>query len=249
MWTAGSNSFYKKLDDDFFTQGLGNRPLWIVGEDREPKKLDKDFFFSFGDEDKQLSKLQQNLVEDMRALKRDAKFVYVHEEANDLWREFQHNIAKKAFHDKSLGGSLKMKLALNALKLATVYSASRFNLHKGDIMIDAEDMERAIKDINMHEQMWQLAIDKMHNLSQDQPTSSHMTDFQKVIYHINRLGGSAKSSDITNATGWFADDWQRIRQTMLDNKLIRFEIIEKEDTLGRLRKSILYKLPKTKKID
>lgn len=249
FWGASSEYFYEKLNQTFFTQGLGNRPLWLVGEDRMPKKLDRDFFFSLGDVDKGLAELRRELNTDLKDIRNSSNLAFITDDANDLWREFQYKMAVEARNTdtKDVAGLLKMKLAFNALKLSIVYSAGHFNLKTGNVVfVDAEDMERAIEDVKVHEKMWQLAMDRQKELAaEDKPTPTHLNDFEKVFrlmrkYYIE-TGKHIQKSQLLRGAKWKAKELNEILDTMTEAKMIKFEVEQFTDSKGRERNLRVYK--------
>lgn len=158
MLGASSRYFYKLLEKDFFTQGTGNRILWIVDVKFNPPKLNaKKFFYQYA-RDNKFNELRDKIVGMMRTIS-EAYGIWIENDAGELWVEFANKIFAQIVKMKEWEGEYSAKVALNALKLSMCYASSRLNIDPVNMIhIEKEDMQRAINDSVKYVQMWKLAM-------------------------------------------------------------------------------------------
>lgn len=195
LLSASSDEFLKLLEEGFFRQGIGNRILWIIENTREPEKLDPDtFFFGKGERDVELEQLVKETVVKLRRLQ-SLEFVFLIQKARELWVDYEYETIQEVRKDKGLEASFKIKQPLNALKLAMIYSASRLNASFDDLMlmVNGEDMQRAIEDTNKYFVMWEKAVTywkrkKEERKQEKQPSSKYeLNDFLEVAIRYKGL--------------------------------------------------------------
>lgn len=217
---ASSEHFYDYLDRDFFTQGLGNRLLWIVEEGYKPKMLSRDFFLSNGDsEDEDLSKLIGEIVDKLLSLETCTEAI-IDDVPSDLWREYQYKLAEDYYKGtKGLSDLYKAKVALNALKFSMCYAGSRMSIGRNNngsyIKVREDDMKRAIEDSTSHMTMYFSAMEEWQKHKSDYATKGHTTDFERVHYLISKFGGSITPSQLQQSTRWNSRESQEIISSMI----------------------------------
>jgi len=159
LLSSSTEYFLNLLKESFFTQGVGNRILWIVETPPEPKRKNEDtFFFGKGEKDVEADKLTKETIENLANLT-SPKDVFILQEARKLWVDYDHKMRYSAYVSKNFKGSFEIKQSLNVLKLGMIYSGSCFNYHEGVITIDKENMKRAIEDTNKYYDMWNKTMD------------------------------------------------------------------------------------------
>lgn len=205
MLSVSSADFFNQLTKRFFTQGLGNRILWIIEKGSEPKMLGEDFFFEIGEEDTEKENLVEGVVKDLRALS-SLKSTFLTKEARVIWMHHEHEIRKTLYGEESMEASFKAKQPLNILKLAMIYAASRKNWNPSApevLIIGKEDMLRAVEDTKIHLGMWYKAIElwqkeKISDRTEERIPSTRyeLLDFVGVGLH----NGSLLSVPLVSAT-------------------------------------------------
>jgi hypothetical protein len=146
MLAASSRYFYKLLDKEFFTQGLGNRILWIVEKKFKPPELEVEKFFYRYARDNKFNSFRNEIVGMMRTIN-EAHGIWIEKDAGQIWIDFANKFFEKIAGMKDYEAEYSAKVALNILKLAMCFSASRLNIDPVNMIhIEKEDMERAIED-------------------------------------------------------------------------------------------------------
>jgi len=199
MLGASSRHFYKLLEDDFFTQGLGNRIMWIVDVKFTPPKLNaKKFFYQYA-RDNKFNELKDKIVGMMRTVS-EAYGIWIENDAGEMWVDFANKIFKQIVKMKEGEGEYSAKVALNALKLAMCYSASRLNISPANMIhIEGEDMQRAIADSVKYVRMWKLAMKQWEKYGKRGKTEQDSMRSSK--YDAEKLTGLAYENGGTICIG------------------------------------------------
>jgi hypothetical protein len=156
LCAAGSTDFYDLLEESFFTQGLGNRILWVTETKIKPTRQDEEEFF-FPDEDVEFEKLKEDIIGKLKQIETLKGWVTLAPGAAKRWCDFEYQYTSTAAN-ASDGGSYIIKIPLNVLKLAMLYSTSKLQIDKGYLWVTEEDMVMAIEDAKNYESMWKDAM-------------------------------------------------------------------------------------------
>jgi hypothetical protein len=220
-YMTGSPFFYQRLEESFFTQGLGNRPLWVIEEPPKPTKLNETFFYDVPD-DPEEDALIKDIVNCLWELQK-AKYFVLAKSADQLWREHEYEMKLKAYNDGGHSGLLLMKIGYNTLKLAMNYAASYRPIHPqhGAISIPKTDMQRAINDMAIHFEMWRKAMGQWGEIILDTPTETHTSDFRKLLREIRRHKGIVKRSTAYNNCNWLVKKFDEILDTLVKMQKIK----------------------------
>ena len=141
MLGASSRHFYSLLEKDFFTQGLGNRILWIVDTKFTPPNLNhKKFFYQCAEDKEKFNKFRDKIVDMMRTIS-ETYGIWIENDAGEMWVDFANKIFTQIVKMKDGEAEYSAKVALNTLKLSMCYSASRLNIDPVNMIhIEGEDM-------------------------------------------------------------------------------------------------------------
>jgi len=187
MLAASSRHFYKLLDMDFFTQGTGNRILWIVEEKFTPPELEADKFFYQYAKDNKFNVFRDKIVGMMRTIS-EASGIWIEKKAGKMWTDFANKIFEDIVKMKDSEAEYSAKVALNVLKLSMCYSASRLNIDPVNMIhINVEDMEMAIEDGKKYLKMWKLAMSQWAKYGKD----TKQDELKSGKYDVEKLVGIA----------------------------------------------------------
>ena len=159
LCASASSYFYRLLDEEFFLQGTGNRIMWITLEAFDSDYLDPSFFGLRGEHDKEFNELVLNVVGKLRRLEevngdKDDNEVELTQKAKVLWCNFHNECEDKKKTSSRNVASYLAKVPMNTLKLAMNYAASRLSIKANILIIQEEDMKRAVDDSKAYEEMW-----------------------------------------------------------------------------------------------
>ncbi|MBI2936951.1 MAG: hypothetical protein HYY22_01960 [Thaumarchaeota archaeon] len=193
---CGSHMTYKVLTEDFFLQGLGCRFLWITEDIPQPEKLPTSFFFDSTEGDKELEELQNEILDQMKLLY-SFEYIFVVSAAGALWLDYDKKIRDQIYEKRRTEGieaSVLSKIKLNALKLSAIYAGARLKYSRDQIlMIDEEDMRRAIDDAEIYLSMWREAMNTWREFTINReekriPSSKYdLADFVRIAKANNGL--------------------------------------------------------------
>lgn len=204
MLAAGSDDFLANMEEEFFTQGLGNRILWNDEPPPPAVKRDAGKYFYEGDLsfDPDQFSLKNDVIGMLKRIE-EVKEVFIQEDAAQIFVNFKYSIecTRKAnpTHEESLVYSYMVKQSLNALKLSMVYALARLNIEAGCLMVTGRDMLKAIEDVQTYYEMrnrimkkWRVMRErrKRENL----PAERHTVD--TVIEAMVDLGGRFTIGDL-----------------------------------------------------
>lgn len=167
LLAASSKDFYRLLDKPFFTQGLGNRILWIIEQDFKPPEINPNKFFYHYAQDNKFTELRNTVVDSMRKIS-ECYGIWIEKPATELWAMYANKVFGDIVGMKDNEAEYSAKVALNSLKLSMCYAASRLNIDlEKMIHIDISDMHRAIEDGKKYLKMWKLAMIQWADFSRD----------------------------------------------------------------------------------
>jgi len=202
LLSASSDYFFKLLTEDFFTQGIGNRILWISEKLPKPKRKDPNsFFFGKGEKDEKLQKLIEETIGKLAKLTQ-VRTAFLTAKARKLWADYDYKIRCEIRDNEELRASFRVKQNKNALKLAMIYSASRLMFHEGVLTIPEEEMRRAIADTEKYYEMWQIIMNKWRR-RKERPTKEKPLPTSKyalldMIEVAKRNGGLTCVNEISD---------------------------------------------------
>lgn len=247
---VSATTFYllkQMKDDDFFLQGTGVRILWDLDTERDELILTPIEAASFfmdsterQDRDKELlafvaelTKIH-NVTQQMADSSLDNLIVLNFDiEAAKLlgmYRVKKLNEAIGIFNKDLLDpdAGFLARLTENAIKLAGIHCISRhftnadFSLELPEI--NGEDVEWAIQKAEYHYQMYLKMKEIRNKIQSDFTTRGHKTDFERVLWIIEKNSGRANITKIMQGTHWLRDDAVKILQAMIDSDHI--DIVE-----------------------
>lgn len=122
---ASTEYFLQILKDNFFMQGLGNRICWSTGNRQldDIHIYDEDFFMG-NESDIEFEQMSDDIIADMRILE-SMKNASLSPQASAIWRQYQYELDVEGHGQTEMIRAFLRKIALNVLKLAMCYAASR----------------------------------------------------------------------------------------------------------------------------
>jgi hypothetical protein len=199
LLAASSRGFYRLLDMDFFIQGTGNRIMWIVEDKFIPPKLDSKSFFYHYAENNEFNEFRDKIVEMMRTIS-EANGIWIENDAGEMWVNFANEIFEAIVAMQDGEAEYSAKVALNTLKLAMCYSASRLNIDSMNMIhIELEDMKRAVEDGIKYVKMWKLAMlqwAKYGKSDEQDRMKSSKYDVEKLVGFAIENGGTTCVSEV-----------------------------------------------------
>jgi len=237
LCACSSEYFYDLLDEDFFTQGTGNRILWITQEMVEPKKINPIRFFFNGEKDDELEVLIDSVIGKLRRLEATAN-AFITGDAAKLWTDFQHEYMIKASHSEGRAGAYCVKLPLNALKLAINYSSSCLHIENNNLFITKEDMKQAIEDVRKYEAMWRETMKQWKNWTEGEKHEKRLTtskyDLRKFLAIGLQCEGKMFSASTIRSMGEYPDKTKVNEIINLGVEKGWFEVVADANTQGKL---------------
>ena len=205
LFSATTETFLMKMDDEFFMQGLGNKVLWVCDNPPEPKKIDHKTFFLPELVNKEWLELMQKVTQYMNYLNNKIMpTVFVTDKAGKIWADFKYDIDCRASNSKGkFDGSFLIKLPLQALRLSAIYSAlrNRFD-EKGLLHIEGEDMQEAIDDLAIFEKQRKTVLEWWSSLRRDSRdqfrVKSSKYDLYDFLSYARDLNGLVTMREISN---------------------------------------------------
>ena len=158
LFGAASHRFLRILDEAFFEQGIGNRPLWI-DEKIEAPLADRDFFLP-DESDAELEALTAETHEAFKILSTLTYAVFGNATGLRNWSNEIRRKLNEGGYSSDMEAGYMAKQVLNVIKLSIVYSASRFAIIDNNILVMDEDMKLAISDIGEYAKMWRSLVSK-----------------------------------------------------------------------------------------
>jgi len=229
--------------DDFFLQGTGCRFLWDVETERDFIELDHpsegfDFFLQYDrriERDEKLDSFVNKLVSLHIKMNNIADSCYGEIKVLDLedealaaltkFRVDKINQATRLFNENVLNPDVGYiaRLAENAIKLAGIHCVSRCyddQLEILDMEVSIEDVEWAIEKVEYHYEMYLKLKEIREEIQRDFSTRGHKSDFDRILWIIEKNGGRANITQIMQGTHWLRTDVTKILQAMIDSKII-----------------------------
>lgn len=150
IWFQGTPVFLKYINEDFWDIGLGNRMFFVpyskaeikpIPEVLESKKIYEEFF----DDINLFSELRIALFNKPAFQKYSEYEMSVRQEIQKVQTDLESAIDSNNFAIVS-----KVKIPSHMIKLSIIFAASRFNIKDDVLWVDAEDVERAIKEVEKY---------------------------------------------------------------------------------------------------
>ena len=159
MLAATSKDFYRLLNRQFFTQGLGNRILWVVEDKFNPPIIDAEKFFFNESKDEEFQILENFVIDTMRVIDTCLGVMMTRGGARK-WADFTNKFFDKISHmDDDSEAEYCSKMPLNAIKLSICYCASRLHFDEHRMLfIGEEDMDLALNDVLEYFKNWRKAM-------------------------------------------------------------------------------------------
>ncbi|MGA2681904.1 MAG: hypothetical protein ABSF44_08910 [Candidatus Bathyarchaeia archaeon] len=204
LFSASTETFLAKMEDEFFMQGLGNKILWVCDDPPEVIKIDYKTFFLPQLVNEEWQKLKQKIINYMNYLTNlPFPTVMMRDDAAKIWADYKFNCDTRARNSKGkFDGSFIIKLPMKALKLAAIYAALRNNFDKKNMLtIEGKDMQEAINDLGIFEKHRRNVMEWWSNLrreSRDQLRSkSSKYDKEDFLRFASDHGGLCTMSEIS----------------------------------------------------
>lgn len=169
LFSATTETFLAKMDDEFFMQGLGNKILWICDNPPEPKKINHKTFFLPQIINKEWEELVQKVIDYMNYLNNKIMpTVFVQDKTGEIWSNYKYEIDCRAQSSQGkFDGSFLIKLPLQALRLSAIYAALRNNYDESMLIIKEENMQEAIDDLGIFEKQRKTVLEWWSELRRD----------------------------------------------------------------------------------
>lgn len=232
--SATTEHFLKLMNEDFFIQGLGNRFLYVVGDNPKIEKLDPHEFF-YNSEDEEWKELKKEIVEDLKKIE-EAASAFVFPEAGKMWTDFQYECYKEAVET---GDEYIMRLPEQALKLAIIYAASRFDIKFRVVNVREEDMRRAIEDVKRFKEQYvkvgQWWIEQRRTAKEEPYIRPAKYDLKNVCYLAATMGGGYCT--VREISAWLKAPGKHLISDLLENGVDAgyFEALSEYDVPPHLR--------------
>ena len=223
IWFQGTPIFLKYVNEDFWDIGLGNRMFFLRYSISEVKPIpmsmkSKEFY--------------EEITTDLELMKKikSAKFS---DEVWNRYNEYQMSVMKgiqkaetdieSSIDSNNFSVVSRVKIPIHVLKLAIVFSASRFNVDDSGILhVELVDMERAIEEIETyHANMVYIHTIWENQSAQRLKHESIEIVANKIFNHMTRILESGKGVDLTYSKEddcWVADESVKgkwVRHSML----------------------------------
>ena len=203
MWMSGVPTFWKDADETFWYQGFGLRSLFLKYESPETIEPIFDDKNEIEESEKVFNEMEADLtrIKEVKEIRTTPEFMREYNAyriANiKAIQEVQKDILT-AYEPQNYPIISKGKFPEQWMKLAMIYSASRFNIKDGVLTLELQDLKNAIKDMDEYHENMMENFHVWQNLSEQRAKIENIKPLEeKIEREIKKLIAKGHTYELT----------------------------------------------------